>query len=397
MSFEKDDAASAMPKLSLPYDQTVLVLQGGGALGSYQAGAYQVLHENGVDPDWIAGISIGAINAAIIAGNAPKDRVAHLRAFWDELSSDIPGGDILANTLLGRAFAGDPSAAGVRQVSGFLSLMTGVRGFFRPWFMLPWFNRPGTPEATSFYDTRPLRETLLRHVDFERINRGPMRLSLGAVKVRNGNFAYFDTQEVGRVIGPEHVMASAALPPGFPAVEIDGEAYWDGGLVSNTPLSYVLDSGVAKDTLVFQVDLFSAEGPVPITMDEVQERIKDITYSSRTRMNTDAFLEKYRLRHAIRALAEHVPAEIRAELCGGKLPADVYDGRVSLVHIINRANRHEIQSKDFEFWRVSVDNRWRDGMDDTRAAMQATAWRGFADPETGLAVYDYIRPDKTMA
>lgn len=387
MSFEQDEPNPSGPNLNLPYQQTVLVLQGGGALGAYQAGAYEVLHGEGVEPDWIAGISIGAINAAIIAGNAPQDRIGRLREFWDEMSTDIPGAGM----------AGDVTGLPFRQFSGFLSLMAGVKAMFRPWFMLPWFNRPGTPEATSFYDTRPLRDTLLRHVDFDRINSGKVRLSLGAVNVRTGNFAYFDTAEPGRKIGPEHVMASAALPPGFPAVEIDGEAYWDGGLVSNTPLSYVLESGLAKDTLVFQVDLFSARGPMPRTMDEVQERIKDITYSSRTRMNTDAFLEKYRLRHAIRALAEHIPEAERERLCGGALPSDVYNGRVSLVHIINRANRHEIQSKDFDFWRNSVRDRWRDGMEDTRAAMQAKAWRGFADPDTGLAVYDYIRPDKTLA
>ncbi|MDI7773728.1 patatin-like phospholipase family protein [Asticcacaulis sp. EMRT-3] len=372
-------------QLKLPYDQTVLVMQGGGALGAYQAGAYEVLHESGVEPDWIAGISIGAINAAIIAGNAPEDRVRHLRAFWEEISTSVPG-ESLAR--------GHGSAEfGFRQLSGLQSLMSGVKGFFRPWFFLPWFNREGTPEATSFYDTAPLRETLLRHVDFDRINKGPMRLSLGTVHVKTGNFVYFDSHEPERVIGPEHVMASAALPPGFPAVYVDGEAYWDGGLVSNTPLSYVLDAGVAKDTLIFQIDLFSAVGPVPQNMDEVQERIKDITYSSRTRLNTDAFLEKYRLRHAIRALAQYVPEADLARLCDQRLPADVFDGRVSLVHIINRSNRREIQAKDFEFWRVSIEGHWRDGMRDARTAMAAETWREFSDPDTGLAVYDYMRPD----
>jgi len=385
MSFDKAEPQHRRPKLKLPYDQTVLVMQGGGALGAYQAGAYEVLHENGVEPDWIAGISIGAINAAIIAGNAPDERLPALRAFWQEIATTIPG-DLMAGRHEHTDF-------NFRQFSGWLSAVAGVKGFFRPWFLLPWFNPPGTPEATSFYDTAPLRETLLKHVDFGRINNGPMRLSLGAVQVRTGNFVYFDTREPERVIGPEHVMASAALPPGFPAVYVDGEAYWDGGLVSNTPLSYVLDAGVAKDTLIFQIDLFSAVGPVPQTMDEVQERIKDITYSSRTRLNTDAFLEKYRLRHAIRALAQHVPQSELERLCDQSLPADVYDGRVSLVHIINRSNRREIQSKDFEFWRHSIDEHWRDGMRDARTAMEAESWREFSDPETGLAVYDYMRAD----
>jgi len=381
MSFEKDPPNAE--NLTGAYDQTVLVLQGGGALGAYQAGAYEVLHENGVEPDWIAGISIGAINAAIIAGNAPEDRIAHLRDFWKEISLSVPGENL--------AQKHDISDFTFRQMSGLMSLMAGVKHFFRPWFLLPWFNAAGTPEATSFYDTAPLRETLLRHVDFDRINAGPMRLSLGAVHIRSGNFVYFDSRD--RKIGPEHVMASAALPPGFPAVHIDGEAYWDGGLVSNTPLSYVLEAGVAKDTLIFQIDLFSAEGPEPATMDEVQERMKDITYSSRTRLNTDAFLEKYRLRHAILELARHVPPDVLERICGGRPPGDLYSGRVSLVHIINRANRREIQSKDFEFWRASITEHWRDGRNDAGVAIAETSWRTFSDPEAGLAVYDYIRPE----
>lgn len=391
MSFERIDSERPRQTLDLPYDQTVLVLQGGGALGAYQAGAYEVLRDSGVEPDWIAGISIGAINAAIIAGNAPEERVKHLHAFWDEISTSVPGQNL--------AHRHEASDFQFRQMSGLQSLMFGVKGFFRPWFLPPWFNAPGTPEATSFYDTGPLRETLLRHVDFDRINSGKVRLSLGAVHIRTGNFVYFDNKfkegtQRGWTIGPEHVMASAALPPSFPAVVIDGEPYWDGGLVSNTPLSYVLSTGVAKDTLIFQIDLFSAIGPDPISMDEVQERIKDITYSSRTRLNTDAFLERYRLRRAIKTLTQYVPPEILKDLCGQGLPADIEDGRVSLVHIINRGNRREIQSKDYEFWRVSIAEHWDDGMKDARVAMEAQSWRQFSDPESGLAVYDYIRPDK---
>ena len=378
MSFE-----SSTQPASLPYGQTVLVLQGGGALGSYQAGVYEVLHAQNIRPDWIAGISIGAINSAIIAGNAPEDRVAKLKAFWDAFGLTLPGEDAASRTRLGEL--------SYRNLSGGIVMAAGLPGFFRPWFLPPWFNSPGTTEATSFYDTRPLRDTLLSLIDFDRINAKDTRLSLGAVNVRTGNFAYFDNHEI--VIRPEHIMASGAIPPGFPAVEIDGEFYWDGGLVSNTPLSYVLDAGVARDTLIFQVDLFSAIGPMPATMDEVQERIKDITYSSRTRMNTDAFLEKYRLRHQIRALAEHVPPDVRARILGDT-PDDAFSGRVSLVHLINRANRNEIQSKDYEFWKVSVDQHWQDGMKDAAAAMQAESWRQLGDPETGLAVYDYIRPDK---
>ena len=392
MSFETphdQPLESAMASARLPYDQTVLVLQGGGALGAYQAGVYEVLRQHEMEPDWVAGISIGAVNAAIIAGNAPQDRITALRGFWEGLGSDYPGEGLAR----GRGAA----ELGYRQWSGLMSVMAGVPGFYRPWFLPPWFNRPGTPEATSFYDTAPLRKSLLRYIDFERINHGKMRLSLGAVNIRNGNFVYFDTLEKDRVIGPEHVMASAALPPGFPAVEIDGEPYWDGGLVSNTPLSYVLDQGIARDTLVFQIDLFSSEGPDPVTMDEVQERIKDITFSSRTRLNTDAFTDKYRLRRAIRALSAHVSPEVRDAVAARGLPSDTHDGRVSLVHLINRANRSEIQSKDYEFSRLTLDDHWRGGMEDARTVMMETAWRSLPDTEKGLAVYDYTRADAGLS
>ncbi|MGA9657993.1 MAG: patatin-like phospholipase family protein [Asticcacaulis sp.] len=386
MPFDAKAPAETRKTLNLPYDQTVLVLQGGGALGAYQAGAYEVLHNNGVEPDWVAGISIGAINAAIIAGNAPEDRLTHLHGFWDEIGIAMPGEGLASRTGV--------SDFSFRQLSGAWSLMAGVKGFFRPWFFLPWFNTKGTPEATSFYDTAPLRETLLRHVDFDRINSGGMRLSLGAVQVRSGNFVYFDSRD--RTIGPEHIMASAALPPGFPAVYVDGEPYWDGGLVSNTPLSYVLEAGIAKDTLIFQIDLFSAEGPEPTSMDEVQERMKDITYSSRTRLNTDAFLEKYRLRQALRAAADYVPPEVMAKLCDGKHPIDVTDGRVSLVHLINRQNSHEIQSKDYEFWRVSISEHWQNGRKDAQIVFGEDTWRHFKDSHDGLTIYDYIRPDPSV-
>lgn len=376
MSFESQP-------IDLPYGQTVLVLQGGGALGPYQAGAYEVMHAQGIRPDWVSGISIGAINGAIIAGNRPGDRIDALRTFWRTVGICLPGEDT--------ADRNDVSDYTYRSLSGAWALTAGIPGFYRPWFLPPWFNLPGLEQAISFYDTAPLRQTLLDLVDFERINRRETRLSVGAVNVRTGNFVYFDNTE--REIGPEHIMASGALPPAFAPVMIDGEPYWDGGLVSNTPLSYVLDNGVAKDTLIFQIDLYTASGPDPATLDEVEERRKEIIYSSRTRLNTTAFLEKYRLRNKIRALARHVSPEVRAQVLGDDT-ADAFNGRVTLVHLINRANRREIQSKDYEFWRRSLDAHWQDGMRDAAVAMQADSWRQLSDPENGLAIYDYIRPDK---
>src|SRR6516164_7702343 len=238
------------------YDkQIALVLQGGGALGSYQAGVYEAMAEYGYKPDWVAGISIGAINSAIIAGNPPQDRVAKLREFWNQVSSpsaswlDLPF-EVWQDTM--------------RRLSAMSALLFGQPGFFRPNLLRCWTT--GTL-PTSYYDTSDLKDTLERLVDFDRINARETRLSVGAVNVRTGNFAYFDNFQ--QAIGPEHVMASGALPPGFPAIEIDGELYWDGGLVSNTPLQHIMETMPRHDTLAFQVDLFSARGIAPKDLDAV--------------------------------------------------------------------------------------------------------------------------------
>ena len=243
----------------LPFEVVALVLQGGGALGAYQAGVYEALHEARIHPNWIAGISIGAINAAIIAGNPPENRVERLREFWTHVTTDGPWLGT-GNAFLGLAH-GDAMREILNQMSAALALASGARGFFTARPFLPWLYPVGTPEATSFYDTADLKRTLERLVDFERINAGETRLSVGAVNVRTGNFVYFDTAT--HTIRPEHVMASGALPPGFPAVEIDGEHYWDGGVVSNTPLQWIAESEPRRDTLAFQVDLWSAQGELP--------------------------------------------------------------------------------------------------------------------------------------
>ncbi len=256
-----------------PFECIALLLQGGGALGAYQAGVYEALKAF-LLPDWVAGISIGAVNAALIAGNAPSARVEKLREFWKLIT---PGGpwDAIARLAVAPSIArGEITRGLLNRLSAGTTLVGGAAGFFAPRVPSAWLQPPGSVEATSYYDIAPLKATLERLVDFERINAGETRFSIGAVNVTTGNFLYFDNTT--HTIGAEHVMASGALPPAFPPVEIEGEFYWDGGLVSNTPLQWVLESEPRRDTLAFQVDLWSARGTLPRTMLEVMTRQKEI-------------------------------------------------------------------------------------------------------------------------
>jgi NTE family protein len=351
-----------------PFECIALLLQGGGALGAYQAGVYQALSEAHLDPDWVAGISIGAINSALIAGNPPKARVESLRKFWELVTMTPLWGSAvrLENAPLGDLFPGwskgDLARGLANRVSAGLALVRGVPGFFAPRLPVPWLRSSGTLEATSYYDTGELKVTLERLVDFDRINAGEMRFSVGAVNVGTGNFVYFDNTT--HAIGPAHVMASGALPPGFPAVEIEGEHYWDGGLVSNTPLQWVLESEPRQDTLAFQVDLWSARGAFPRTMAEVSTRQKEIQYSSRTRANSDRFKHVQKLRNALSSLLEKLPEELKQspELSVLRPAADhkVYN----LVQLIHRSKNYEGDSKDYEFSRSSMEDHWSAGYHD---------------------------------
>jgi NTE family protein len=334
------------------------VLQGGGALGAYQAGVYEGLGEADFRPDWIAGISIGAINAALIAGNAREDRLARLRSFWETASAGLPFHLEMPESTM-RSFLSEAAAA--------WTATTGVAGFFRPRVPPAVFYPPGAPEALSYYDTAPLRATLERLVDFDRINAKEMRLSLGAVNVRTGELVYFDNEK--QRIGPEHVMASGALPPGFPPIEIDGEHYWDGGVVSNTPLQYILLNESKDDLLIFQVDLFNAHGPMPRTLLEAAEREKDIRYASRTAHNTDQDMKIHTAKVALRALLAALPADLRnspdAELLGDLS----WENAVTLVKLCYRRKPYEGASKDYEFSRQAMTDHWKTGLADLRHAM----------------------------
>jgi NTE family protein len=282
------------------YDKKIgLVLQGGGALGSYQAGVYEALASSEYPPDWVAGISIGAINAAIIAGNAPENRLRCLRSFWEGITAH--------SSLWPSALVGSP-ALWQQKASALTALLFGQPGFFTPRTLQYWFS---SDKFISYYDTSALKNTLERLVDFDRINNAKdMRLSVGAVNVRTGQFAYFDSANI--TIRAEHIMASGALPPGFPPIEIDGEYYWDGGLFSNTPLEYVLDYSPRRSRLTFQVDVFQSQGRLPTNLDEVAERDKDIRYSSRTQISSNAFRDRHDVRHAINELHKLLPADLLA-------------------------------------------------------------------------------------
>jgi NTE family protein len=311
-------------------------------------------------------MSIGAINAAIIAGNPPNSRVDRLREFWTQVTADpLWSGVRTACIDLAR---GDASRQLLNHMSAAFAMASGARGFFSARPVIPWFQPAGTTEATSFYDTRDLKRALERLVDFDRINAGAIRFSAGAVNVRTGNFVYFDTTT--HTIGPDHVMASGALPPGFPAVEIEGEHYWDGGLVSNTPLQWVVDAEPRRDTLVFQVDLWSARGEFPRNMFEVMTREKEIRYSSRTRASTDQFKHVQELRYALAGLLEKIPEDLKnspeARLLGSAADHTAYN----IVHLIYRAKTYEGHSKDYEFSRLSMEEHWRLGYYDARRTLR---------------------------
>lgn len=349
--------------LPLP-GEVALVLQGGGALGSFQAGVIESLAQLSIEIDWVAGISIGAVNAAIIAGNPAEAWVEKLTRFWETVSGSLPAFALPEEGVL-RESAHLGAAAMVA--------MWGVPGFFHPNLLPSWLAPAGSPQALSYYDTAPLRQTLDELVDWDRVNHGPMRFSVGAVDVESGNFAYFDNRDPhwkGR-IDARHVMASGALPPGLPPVEIDGRFYWDGGLVSNTPLAHVLDHH-SGDLLVFQVDLFPAEGPMPQGMTGAWSRQKDIQYSSRTRQVTDQYLRERREHKAIRELLDSLPAEIAHSPAAKELAGMVEEGAVNIVHLIYRTHAWESGARDFEFSRGTMLDHWTQG----RAAVAAVIAKG---------------------
>ena len=369
-----------------PFGRVALVLQGGGALGSYQAGVYQALAEANLHPDLVAGISIGAVNAALIAGNPPEKRVERLREFWEAISAPVLGPfGIKYDPSI---HITDPSVHRLlNQTRSFFTLLCGAPQFFTPRQPTPFLFPPDSPNTLSYYDVAPLKTTLEQLVDFDRINAGTMRFSVGATNVRTGTLTYFDNTT--HRIGPKHVMASGSLPPGFPVTEIDGEYYWDGGCVSNTPLQWVLEAKPSQDTLAFQVDLWGAVGEVPRDFIHAAVREKEIRFSSRTLEMTEQYKKAQKARLALAELLKQLPTQLRNRP-EAKLLAKQADEKVcNIVHLIYRSKPYEGFSKDFEFSRRTMEEHWQAGFEDTVRSLSHPEVLQRPDRLEGVRTFDW--------
>lgn len=360
----------------------VLDLQGGGALGAYQAGVYQALHEAGMEPDWVIGTSIGAINAALIAGNAPAQRLERLRSFWQSIRSPLPLG------------IGLPAPGLATLLSNTATAACGVRGFFRP-NPAAWLGpyAPVGVEAASYYDPSPLRTTLGGLVDFERLPRGGTRLTVGAVNVGTGRMRYFDSRD--EAVGLDHVMASGALPPAFPPVRIGDDWYWDGGIYSNTPIEAVLDDRPRRSCLIFTASVWQPAGPIPQSLAQVAARQKDLQYASRADSHIAKQKQIHRLRHVIRELERELPAARRADPAVRALTAWGCATTMHVVRLLSPPIDGEDQTKDIDFTPASVRARWQAGLAAARAAIERAPWSAPADPMEGVVehVFDGVTRD----
>jgi NTE family protein len=354
--------------------QVVLVLQGGGALGAYQVGVYQALHEAGVEPDWIIGTSIGAINASLIAGNEPANRLQRLKEFWSRMEQK-------SIWNLTPAWTGVPGA-----LAYWSTIMGGIPGFFEanlPAFFGP--HVPLGPDAAGFYSTMPLRKTLDELVDFNLVNRCKTRLTVGAANVRTSMMRYFDSREAP--ICADHIMASGALPPAFPAVKIGGEHYWDGGILSNTPTEVIFDDNPRRNSLIFAVHLWNPEGQVPTTILEILNRQKDVQYSSRIASHITRQQQAHKLRHVINQLVRQLPDDIRntaavRELAGYGCPTQMH-----VIRLLAPQLDAENHTKDIDFSPSGIRMRWECGYDATRRALARAAWQGEFDPLEGVILH----------
>jgi NTE family protein len=343
--------------------QVVLVLQGGGALGAYQAGVYEALCGAGTEPDWVIGTSIGAINAGIIAGNAPENRLPRLREFWRRVEQDSPFGN-------------------------FTTVASGIPAFFSP-RLITW--GAGTQahvglDMASYYDTAPLRATLTELIDERILNETKTRLTVGAVHVRSSRMRYFDSRD--QPLRLDHIMASGALPPAFPAIRIEGEAYWDGGLFSNTPLEAVLDDTQRRDSVIFAVNVWQPTGPEPRSVWEVLGREKDIQYASRSDSHIARQKQIHHLRHVIRELTSHLPPEKQQGPGCRELASWGCATVIHVARLLAPALASEDYFKDIDFSSDGIRARWQAGIDDARRMLERAPWDDPVDPMEGIVVHE---------
>ncbi|MGH6803318.1 MAG: patatin-like phospholipase family protein [Methyloceanibacter sp.] len=364
--------------------QVVLVLQGGGALGAYQGGVYQALHEAGIEPDWIIGTSIGAINASVIAGNKPEDRLVKLREFWRRVERADFWGSF-------------PAWAGVADaLSSWMTLTSGISGFFEPHTRaFLGAHVPLGADHAGYYSTEPLRKTLKELADFSLINQGHPRLTVGAAHVRTSTMHYFDSKEVE--LTPSHILASGALPPAFPAVRIDGELYWDGGILSNTPTEQIFDDHPRRNSLIFAVHLWHPAGPEPETIWEILNRHKDIQYSSRIASHIIRQRETHKLRHVITQLLKYVPEQEKNDPLLKELAGFSCKTRMHVVRLVAPRLENESHSKDIDFSAKGIRRRWEDGYAQTVRALEAQPWIGEFGPLDAVVLHELMPEGQTAA
>jgi NTE family protein len=355
--------------------QVVLVLQGGGALGSYQAGVYQALYEAGIEPDWIIGTSIGAINASLIAGNAPQNRLPRLREFWKRM----------AQRPIWSFADGFPGFN--EKLSYWSTVANGIPGFFRPNPLAhAGADYPLGADKAGYYSTEPLEQTLRELVDFDLLNSSTPRLTVGAANVRTSQMRYFDSRDCQ--LGVKHVMASGALPPAFPAIRIDGELYWDGGILSNTPTEAVFDDNPRKDSLIFAVHMWNPSGAEPTTMAEVLNRQKDVQYSSRIASHIARQQQAHRLRHVINQLVARIPEAERNSETVRELAGYGCSTQMHVVQLQAPQLHRESHTKDIDFSPSGIRQRWDAGYAHTRAVLERSPWIGEFDPLAGVILHD---------
>lgn len=355
--------------------QIVLVLQGGGALGAFQAGVYHALHTAGIEPDWIVGTSIGAINASLIAGNAPADRMAALQEFWHRV----------VRRQLWQAWPLPPPLA--QSLSYLSTIGGGIPGFFEPnpWAFLG-HHVPLGVDAAGYYSTAPLQRTLGELVNFDLIGSGRVRLTVGAAEVRTSRMRYFDSAR--EPLDVRHVMASGALPPAFPAVRIGEEIYWDGGILSNTPTEVVFDEEDRKDSLIFAVHMWNPVGPEPRTIAEVLHRQKDVQYSSRIASHIKRQEQMHKLRHVIGQLEEHLPAAVRNRPDIKALLDHGCTARMHVVRLLAPMLAYEDQSKDVDFSPAGIRQRWQAGYEQTLRTLEHAPWQAERDHPDGIVLHE---------